>query len=135
MNLSINKITYSFISSPNLIIRRFIIENLIIHYFKAVSRKLIHRFSRIKLTFLTIIRFLTRFINRYTSRKYIFLLICSIADSLLIDLSLYIKSKNFKSLTFHLFPLFSSIIVINSKDFNSLNKFYYSIYNEYSITY
>ena len=98
-------------------------------------RKFIYRFFYIKLAFLTIIKFLTRFINKYTLRKYVFLLICSIVDLLLINLSLYIKSKKLKLSTFHLFSLFLFIIVINLKDFNLLNEFYYLIYNKCSITY
>ena len=85
--------------------------------------KFIYKFSYIILISLTIIRFLTRLINKYISQKYVSLLIYSIVNLLLINLSLYIRSKKFKLLTFYLLSLFS-FIIMNSKDLNSLNKFY-----------
>ena len=133
--MSINKITYSFTSLLNLMIRRFVIESSIIYHFKIISHKLIYKFSYIKLTPLTIIRFLTRFINKCILRKYVFLSICSIVNSLLINLPLYIKSKKSKSLTFYLFSLFFFVIVVGLKDFNLLNEFYYLVYDGCSITY
>ena len=122
-------------SLSNLIIRRFIIESSIIYYFKIVLYKFIYRFFYIKLTLLTITRFLTYFINKYTSRKYVFLSICSIVNLLLINLLLYIKSKKPKLSAFHLFSLFSFVIIIGSKDLGLLNKFYYLICDECSIIY
>ena len=80
--------------------------------------------SRTISVFLNLTKFFIRFVNRWTFLKYIFLSKCSINNSILIDLSLNIKSKKFISLAFY----FDSSLLISLYSLiacsSSFNKFY-----------
>ena len=90
------------------------------------------------LIFLTIIIFLIRSIKKYILRRYIFLLIYSIINSIFTDLLSYIRLKKLTSLKFYRKLLFSFIIVINLRGFNILKILKISNkprYNEFSTIY
>ena len=86
----------------NLIIRFSITKSFVIHYFNAISRRLIHKFFRIISTFFIAAISRTRSTKRWTSRKYVFFPMCSIVVSFLTKLSSYIKSKKSRLSEFHL---------------------------------
>ena len=102
MNLLINRITHFSTPFFNLIIRFSIKESFVIHYFNAISRRLIYKFSRIISTFFTAAISRAHSTKRWTSRKYVSFSMCSIIVPFLTNLPLYIKSKKSRSSEFHL---------------------------------
>ena len=90
------------------------------------------------LIFLTIIISLIRLIKKYILRKYIFLSIYSIINSIFTDLLSYIELKKLTLSKFYRELLFSFIIVIDLGGFNilkSLKILNKPRYNEFLIIY
>ena len=94
--------THFSISFFSLIIRFSITESFVVHHFKAVPRRLIHRFSYIISIFFIAAISRIRSTKKWTSRKYVSLPMCSIAVSFLTNLPSYIRSKKLRSPEFHL---------------------------------
>lgn len=74
--------------------------SFLIYHFITMSWRYIHKFVLTKLTFLIWKIFLTCLMKKWTSWKYIFLSECFRKSSVCMNLSLYIKSKNFTSVEF-----------------------------------
>ena len=86
LNLIIKRVIYLITFLSSLIILFLVNKSSKVYYFSAISRKLIHRFSRIKITFLITQNFSIRFTNKWISRKYIFFSIYFIITLILTDL-------------------------------------------------
>ncbi len=105
----------------------FSISSSVYYHFKTSSRRLSHRLICINSSVLRIIISFSLSRKRWTSLKYMFLLVCFEADSVLTNLSSYIESKYSRSLEFQQSLTFSlSLESSNSEEswsFDELESF------------
>lgn len=101
LNCLISSWAYSSrLSSFSYFMIHFSISFSVYHHFKTSSRRLSHRLIRINSSVLRIIISFALSRKRWTFLKYVFLLMCFKADSVLTNLSSYIESKYSRSLEF-----------------------------------
>jgi len=103
---------------------RFSISFNVYHHFKTSSHRLSHRLICINSFILRIIISFALSRKRWTFLKYVFLLMCFRADSMLTNLLSYIESKYSRSLEFQRLLTFSlSLESSNSEESWLLNEF------------
>lgn len=96
---------------------RFLISPSVYYHFKTSSRRFSHRLIHINSSVLRIIISFAFSRKRWMFLKYVFLLMCFKADSVLTNFSSYIESKNSRSLEFQqLLTFLLSLKSLNSEE-------------------